>query len=99
MIDHIGITVTNLATSKEFYTAALAPLSYGVILEMPQFAGFGRAGKPDFWIAEREEAPTAVHIALLAPDRTTVDAFYQAAISAGGRDNGEPGPRTLYHPN
>jgi catechol 2,3-dioxygenase-like lactoylglutathione lyase family enzyme len=99
MIDHLGITVSDLARSKLFYTAALAPLGYEVIMEMAEFAGLGQAGKPDFWIAESAEAPTAVHVALLAPDRATVDAFYQAAVAAGGRDNGAPGPRTIYHPN
>ena len=99
MIDHLGITVSNLARSKQFYTAALAPLGYEIIMEMPEFAGLGQAGKPDFWIAESATPPSAVHVALLAPDRATVDAFYQAAMAAGGSDNGAPGPRTIYHPN
>jgi hypothetical protein len=57
--------------------------------------GFGHAGMPLFWI--KQGAPgAAVHVASSSPDRATVDAFYDAAIAAGGRDNGGPGPRPEY---
>jgi catechol 2,3-dioxygenase-like lactoylglutathione lyase family enzyme len=98
MIDHVGITVSNIAKSKPFYSAAFAPLGYAVIMDGGGFAGFGKGGKPDFWIAESPTPPSGVHIALLAPDRATVDAFHQSAMAAGGRDNGAPGPRSQYHP-
>jgi catechol 2,3-dioxygenase-like lactoylglutathione lyase family enzyme len=61
-------------------------------------AGFGRWGKPDFWIGEGEPGQ-AFHIAFAADDRATVDAFHEAAIAAGGRDNGGPGLRPEYHPS
>ncbi len=61
-------------------------------------AGFGRWGKPDFWISQGEPGQ-AFHIAFAADDRTTVDAFHEAAIAAGGRDNGGPGLRPEYHPS
>jgi len=99
MIDHVGITVSNIAQSKQFYSAALAPLGYAIIMDGGGFAGFGVAGKPDFWIAGSPNPPSPVHVALLAPDRATVDAFHQGAMAAGGSDNGAPGPRTQYHPN
>jgi catechol 2,3-dioxygenase-like lactoylglutathione lyase family enzyme len=99
MLDHIGVTVADVAASKQFYLGALAPLGYALIMDMNDFAGFGKGGKPDFWIAQGAEKPTPVHVALLASDRATVDAFHRAAMAAGGRDNGKPGLRTIYHPN
>ena len=98
MIDHMGILVSDLDASVAFYTRALAPLGYEVVMRFPQFVGFGVAGKPDFWIATG--APTdKLHIAFRARGRGEVRAFYEAAIAAGGKDNGPPGIRELYHPN
>ena len=99
MIDHIGVKVTDCSASKAFYRAALAPLGYELIMDMGDFAGFGKGGKPDFWISRGEASPTPAHVALLADDRQTVDAFHRAAMAAGGRDNGAPDPRPQYHPN
>lgn len=99
MLDHIGITVPDYAKSKRFYESALAPLGYGVIMEFDgAVAGLGAAGKPDFWIAQGE-AGTRIHVAFASPDRATVDAFYDAALAAGGTDNGAPGLRPHYHAN
>ena len=98
MIDHMGILVSDLDASVAFYTRALAPLGYEVVMRFPQFVGFGVAGKPDFWIGTG--APTdKLHIAFRARGRAEVRAFYEAAIAAGGKDNGPPGIRELYHPN
>jgi catechol 2,3-dioxygenase-like lactoylglutathione lyase family enzyme len=97
MIDHTGVTVSDVAKSKAFYRAALAPLGYAVIMEWEQFAGFGVPPKPDFWIGQGTPNVPSVHVAFRAESRTQVDAFYRAAIAAGGRDNGEPGPRPHYH--
>jgi catechol 2,3-dioxygenase-like lactoylglutathione lyase family enzyme len=97
MIDHAGFQVSDIARSKRFYTAALAPLGYVLIAEFGNFAGFGANRKPDFWIGLGD--PThGLHVAILSPDRPTVDAFYKAALAAGGRDNGAPGERPQYHP-
>lgn len=97
MIDHMSINVSDLAASKRFYTAALKPLGYSMMMEYgEQVAGLGEGGKPDFWLSPGEPKPT--HIAFRSPDRATVDAFYAAAIAAGGRDNGAPGLRAQYHP-
>jgi catechol 2,3-dioxygenase-like lactoylglutathione lyase family enzyme len=106
MIDHIGFPVSDYARAKAFYTQALAPLGYGLIMEVAQedrpgesAAGFGANGKPDFWIGGEGALNKPVHIAIQAKDRATVDAFYTAALAAGGRDNGAPGIRAHYHPS
>jgi catechol 2,3-dioxygenase-like lactoylglutathione lyase family enzyme len=103
MIDHIGIQVTDLQRSVDFYTRALAPLGYTLVKTWQQFAGFGVAGKPDFWIDARKgptDSPSelqTVHVAFRAKGRAEVRAFYDAAVAAGGTDNGAPGPREHYH--
>lgn len=99
MIDHVSLHVSDYGKSKLFFERALAPLGYTVIMEFGgSVAGLGAGGKPDFWIAQGE-ASTPVHVAFASPNRAAVDAFYQAAIAAGGRDNGAPGLRPEYHPN
>ena len=97
MIDHVGVNVSDFAAARSFYVAALEPLGIKPIMEFDKFAGFGDADKPYFWIGERGEPTRSAHIAFAAPDRATVDAFHRAAIAAGARDNGEPGPRPIYH--
>jgi catechol 2,3-dioxygenase-like lactoylglutathione lyase family enzyme len=98
MIDHMGILVTDLEASVAFYTRALAPLGYELVMRFPQVAGFGVAGKPDFWIAVGK--PTdKLHVAFRAAGRAQVRTFHEAAIAAGGSDNGPPGIRAIYHPN
>ena len=99
MIDHTGVGVANIAKSKAFYRAALAPLGYGLLMEFEQFAGFGIAPKPDFWIGEGRPNVPPIHVAFRAETRAQVDAFHKAALAAGGRDNGAPGVRAHYHPN
>jgi len=99
MLDHIGLSVSDYSASKAFYLAALKPLNYGLIMEVTEvgpFAGFGEDGKPDFWIEQGVPAPK-LHVALVAKDRATVDAFYKAAMAAGAKDNGAPGLRPIYH--
>ena len=99
MIDHTGVAVTDYAESKAFYRAALAPLGYEVVMESEQNAGFGVPPKPDFWIGEGTPNTPPIHIAFRAESRRQVDAFYAAALAAGGRDNGAPGLRPHYHAN
>jgi catechol 2,3-dioxygenase-like lactoylglutathione lyase family enzyme len=105
MIDHIGFPVADYARSKAFYLKALAPLGYALVMEVQQdakdspAAGFGANGKPDFWIGAEGALNRSVHIAVVARDRPSVDAFYRAALAAGGEDNGAPGLRPRYHPN
>jgi predicted lactoylglutathione lyase len=108
ILDHIGITVADIGKSKAFYKAALAPLGIVPIMEFEQFAGYGKDGKPDFWIGqgatdfmteEQARVNTPIHVAFTAASRAEVDAFYAAAVKAGGRDHGKPGLRPEYHPN
>ena len=98
MIDHIGINVRDYNRSKEFYRQALEPLAYRLMMEIEGWSGFGKDA-PKFWITAAEPVHTSVHIAFRSPDRAGVDAFYAAAIAAGGVDNGPPGVREIYHPN
>ena len=98
MLDHVTIQVADYARSKRFYASALAPLGYTVMMEFGPVAGLGADGKPDFWIAQGEPAKP-VHIAFVSKNRTSVDAFYHASVTAGARDNGAPGLRPQYHPN
>ena len=107
MIDHIGFAVSDYARAKAFYLAALAPLGYGLVLEVPAertehghpAAGFGIGGKPDFWIGGEGRLEKPLHVAIVAKDRQAVDAFHRAGLAAGGKDNGRPGLRPHYHPN
>ncbi len=105
-IDHIGLTVTDFEAAKKFYTAALAPLRMSVLMEFPAsvtgtvpVAGIGADGKPFFWISAGGKTTPHVHLAFRVESRAQVDAFHAAAIAAGGKDNGGPGIRELYHPN
>ncbi|HEY0196970.1 MAG TPA: VOC family protein [Rhodanobacter sp.] len=103
MLDHLGIPVSDLARSRAFYLTALAPLGYGIQLEVTAeqtgghaAIGFGVSGKPFFWIGEGQPA-SSVHVALVAGSRADVDAFHRAALATGGHDNGAPGLRPHYH--
>jgi catechol 2,3-dioxygenase-like lactoylglutathione lyase family enzyme len=107
MIDHIGFPVSDYTKSKAFYTQALAPLGYTLVMEIDaeqtesraSAAGFGAGGKPDFWIGGEGGLEKVVHVAIVAKDRASVDAFHRAALAAGGKDNGAPGLRPHYHAN
>lgn len=98
MIDHMGLPVQDTAASKRFYEQALAPLGYGIVMEFEQACAFGPPGRPQFWVVPGTPSPSAQHIAFAARDRAGVDAFYAAAMAAGGQDNGPPGERPIYHP-
>jgi catechol 2,3-dioxygenase-like lactoylglutathione lyase family enzyme len=106
MLDHLGFGVSEYEKSKAFYEKALKPLGIGIIMEVSAeqtgseaAVGFGKDQKPFFWIGGGETPNGQVHVAFTADTRATVDAFYKAAIAAGGRDNGPPGLRPHYHPN
>jgi len=99
VIDHAVLRVKDLANSRRFYAAALAPLGYRVLKEFPGFVGLGAGDKTDLWIGHAEPLTTGMHLAFVGRDRKTVDAFHGAALKSGGVDNGAPGLRTLYHPS
>jgi catechol 2,3-dioxygenase-like lactoylglutathione lyase family enzyme len=99
MLDHVGLVVSDYQRSKAFFEHALSPLGYTLLMEHDiSGGGFGKGGKPDFFI-KQGDASAPVHIAFASDDRSTVDAFYQAVISSGGRANGAPGLRPEYHPS
>lgn len=105
MIDHMSLSVADFAAAEAFYAKALAPLGCKVMMKFGKevtgrydVAGFG-AEKPFFWLAAGGQTRPIQHIAFRAETRAEVDAFYEAAMAAGGRDNGAPGLRPMYHPD
>ena len=109
MIDHAGFAVSDINRSRAFYDAALAPLGITLIMDIPpeqnaqggggRALGFGMPEHPFFWIADNQRVGEGTHVAFQVDRRELVDAFYEAAIAAGGLDNGPPGIRAHYHPN
>ncbi len=104
MIDHAGLTISDPIKSRAFYDRALAPLGYKVLKEIPKeytdgkvVLGYGVPPRPDFWVVESTPNSPRIHIAFRAESRKQVDEFYKAALAAGGKDNGAPGPRPHYH--
>ena len=113
MLDHMTFRVTDIQRAKAFYSAALAPLGYCVSFEGHygmNILGFAYPDpaepdgkKADVWFIDGPSpyggppATTGCHLAWKAQTRAQVDAFYAAAIAAGGKDNGAPGLRPEYH--
>jgi len=93
LFDHIHLRVSDVEASKRFYRAVLAALGLPDILV--EGAGFFYAD--ELFVDKADSYTSRVHLAFQAPDRETVQAFYQAALAAGGNDNGAPGERS-YHP-
>ena len=104
MIDHTGLSVSDFKKAKEFYSKALAPLGYQLLVDVTadqsgttEFAGFGAPPKADFWIGPGTPSRPPLHVAFVAESRKQVQEFYDAALRAGGKDNGAPGLRPHYH--
>jgi catechol 2,3-dioxygenase-like lactoylglutathione lyase family enzyme len=95
-IDHLTLHVSDLAASRDFYERALEPFGIHVLESGDGDLSFGPKGSEDLGLSQGEPSAT-VHLAFLAMDPDTVDAFHAAAMAAGGRDNGGPGPRPQYH--
>jgi catechol 2,3-dioxygenase-like lactoylglutathione lyase family enzyme len=105
-IDHIGLSFADFERAVRFYEEALAPLGITLVMKVTkeesggyEGAGFGRDGKPSFWIQGGGRTTPRVHVAFVADNRPAVDAFFEAALAAGGADNGTPGIRPHYHPH
>lgn len=105
MIDHIGIKVMDFDRAKAFYDRALAPLGASLLMMVPaeltggvKVGGYGR-DRPVYWLHETNSPGEPKHVAFAARSRAEVNAFHEAALAAGGRDNGAPGLRPHYHPN
>jgi catechol 2,3-dioxygenase-like lactoylglutathione lyase family enzyme len=107
MLDHVGFAVTDAERSRAFYEAALAPIGITLIMTATPDQteaggtahGFGSNGKPYFWVGDNERVGEGTHVAFAVDTRSLVDAFYAAAMAAGGRDHGPPGLRPQYHPD
>jgi len=106
MFDHVSITVSDYARSRAFYQQALVPSGHARLVELPPdrpgqslSAGFCHEDGSDLWIRQGAVSGPPVHLAFRVATRAAVDAFHRAALAAGGRDNGAPGPRPQYHPN
>ena len=108
IVDHVGFGVSDYPRAKRFYTEALAPLGFTLVMEVsPEqnegskvwACGFGKNGKPEFWIGSDGKTTPPLHVAFVVDTRAGVRAFHEAALRAGGRDNGAPGLRPRYHPN
>ena len=104
MIDHVLLSASNASITRGFYEKALGPLGYQVLQEIPLeytggvvVIGMGTPDKPDFWLTEGPPNKPPLHIAFTADSRAKVDAFHQAALEAGAKDNGAPGLRPEYH--
>lgn len=97
-IDHIGFVVKNFKKSRDFYVAALAPLGLGIIGEGERWAMLGK-NKCDIWFGEEGNPTTSIHVAFVAENHDQVKEFYEAAIAAGGKDNGKPDYCTEYDAN
>jgi catechol 2,3-dioxygenase-like lactoylglutathione lyase family enzyme len=106
VIDHLGVQVADYQRALRFYRAALAPLGISIVMQVTkeetgsyEGAGLGRDGKPDFWLSAGKHTATPIHVAFTTDSRSAVDRFFEAALAAGGVDNGAPGIRAHYHPN
>jgi catechol 2,3-dioxygenase-like lactoylglutathione lyase family enzyme len=107
MIDHLSLGVADLGRSRVFYDAALAPLGYRRLFDVDDASGYGaalpaplREQALPFWVGQDTgRIGLSGHVCFTAARRAAVDAFYEAALAAGGRDNGKPGLRPIYHPN
>jgi catechol 2,3-dioxygenase-like lactoylglutathione lyase family enzyme len=100
VIDHVSISVRNLDQAARFYKAVLAAIGYRKLQVRPHTVGFGKS-YAEFWINLRSAmtpigVESGVHVALRARSRDAVDAFYRAALAAGGASDGAPGERPQY---
>ncbi|HZU78807.1 MAG TPA: VOC family protein [Acidimicrobiales bacterium] len=101
MLDHLSIQCADVARSAAFYDTVLAPIGGSRIMDFGMAIGYGRDGKPDFWIGQQQtgEGFRESHIAFAADSRATVVAFFEAAVATGAEVLHEPRLWPEYHPN
>jgi catechol 2,3-dioxygenase-like lactoylglutathione lyase family enzyme len=97
--DHMGIGVRDLKAARRFYTAALGAIGMKVNMDVGEAFGIGSRTEKIFWLSRDRQAGGGNHIAFRVDHPEEVDAFHAAAIAAGGKDNGKPGPRPHYGPH
>ena len=96
MFDHVVFGVSDYEASKAFFLKALEPIGITILQERPGGIELSADGKVSLCLLQTEEKPAHLHLAFVATHREQVDAFYRAALDAGGRDNGPPGLRPNY---
>jgi catechol 2,3-dioxygenase-like lactoylglutathione lyase family enzyme len=99
MFDHVKFGVSDYAASKAFFLKALEPLGVAVVAEGSPTYGvelMPPEGEASLCLYQTEEKPAHLHLAFQAENRQQVEAFYRAALEAGGKDNGAPGLRPQY---
>jgi catechol 2,3-dioxygenase-like lactoylglutathione lyase family enzyme len=99
-LDHVALSAGDYEVSRRFYEQALGALGLKPLMSFDEggkVTGFG-ARQPIFWLGDGGKLQNGrVHYAFAAATRAEVDAFYAAAMAAGGKDNGPPGLRPHYH--
>ncbi len=98
MIAHTSLPVSDYQRAKEFYTKVLKTLGYTQNMEYGEAAGYNDGKNTDFWIGTNKQGVVPLHVAFEAKDKEAVQAFYDAALKAGAKDNGKPGYRKQYWP-
>ena len=98
-LDHISCAVRDLKGARKFYGAALGAIGMKINMDVGSAFGMGSRDEKVFWLARDKKAAGDGHYAFRVEHPEEVDAFYGAALAAGGEDNGKPGPRPDYGPN
>ena len=99
ILDHLGFNVSDFQKAKAFFEKALKPLGIYAVAQGEGWAMMGRDKKPQFWFGALGTPPGPIHVAFAAASRQQVREFHEAALAAGGKDNGAPGLRAHYHPS
>jgi catechol 2,3-dioxygenase-like lactoylglutathione lyase family enzyme len=98
-LDHVSLPVRRIAAARKFYVAALGAIGMRINMDMGDAFGMGSKKEKVFWLVKSSKASGDAHFAFRVDHREEVDAFYTAALGAGGEDNGPPGPRPDYGPS
>jgi catechol 2,3-dioxygenase-like lactoylglutathione lyase family enzyme len=98
-LDHISVNVKDLKAARAFYQAALGAIGMKINLDFSSMFGMGSKNENIFWLSRDRKASGGGHYAFRVAYPEEVDAFHAAALAAGGKDNGKPGPRPDYGPN
>ena len=104
MLHHVSVGSRDVARAVKFYDQVLKALGYKRLMEfLPHAVGYGDGDHPEFWVQVPADGNTpsvgnGVHISFAAPSKSAVNAFHAAAMKAGGKDEGGPGPRPDYSP-
>jgi catechol 2,3-dioxygenase-like lactoylglutathione lyase family enzyme len=100
MLDHVSLGVRDIDAARRFYSASLKPLGYRLLHDGSTSLGYGDDHAALWVLAAEHPVPSdeksGLHLCFSAPSRAAVDAFHQAALKAGGKDNGAPGLRADY---